>query len=110
VNIDKNGGKLVCFRGLGFFLLPRNLLVPLKALANEFYQSYKPNEKVGKARGKEIVVDAQLFREIFKLLLLEIKVDGFKDIVPLHKFISRLEIRPKPLRMVGKWWMLVTQR
>jgi len=63
--------------------------MPLKALVNEFYQSYKPNEKVGKVRGKEIVVDTQLFHEIFKLPLLEIEVDGFKDIVPLHKFISR---------------------
>jgi hypothetical protein len=42
------------------------------------------------------VVDAQLFHEIFKLPLLEIEVDGFKDIVTLHKFISRLERRPKP--------------
>jgi len=41
--------------------------MPLKALVNEFYQSYKPNEKVGKVRGKEIVVDAQSFHEIFKL-------------------------------------------
>jgi hypothetical protein len=93
-----------------FSILPKNLHVPLKAHVNEFYQSYKPNEKVGKARGKEIVVDAQLFHEIFKLPLLEIEVDGFEDIVPLHKFISRLERRPKPLGMVGRWWMLVTQR
>jgi hypothetical protein len=75
-----------------------------------FTNLYKPNEKVGNARGKEIVVDTQLFHEIFKLPWLEIEVDCFKDTVPLHKFISRLERRPKPLRMVGRWWMLMTPR
>ncbi len=93
-----------------FFLLSKNFPMPLKALVNEFYQSYKPSEKVGKVGGKEIMVDAQLLHEIFKLPLLEIEVDGLKDIVPLHKFISRLERRPKPLQMVGRWWILVTQR
>jgi hypothetical protein len=34
---------------------------------------------VGEVRGKEIVVDAQLFHEILKLPLSEIEVDGFKD-------------------------------
>ncbi len=59
--------------------MSKNLPTPLKPLVNEFCQSYKPNEKVGEVRGKEIVVDAQLLHEILKLPLLEIEVDGFKD-------------------------------
>ncbi len=34
---------------------------------------------MGEVRGKEIVVDAQLFHEILKLPLSKIEVDGFKD-------------------------------
>ncbi len=33
----------------------------------------------GEGRGKEIMVDAQLFHETLKLPLLKIEVDGFKD-------------------------------
>jgi hypothetical protein len=33
-----------------------------------------------------------------------------KMAIPLHKLISRLERKPTPLQMVGRWWRLVTQR
>jgi len=37
-----------------FLFLSKNLLAPLKAHANEFYQSYKPREKVGKVGGRKL--------------------------------------------------------
>jgi hypothetical protein len=56
------------------------MFTPLKTLVNEFYQSdYKPCEKMGKVGDKEIVVDVQLFHDVFKLPLLKIEVDGFKN-------------------------------
>lgn len=69
--------------------MSKNMLTPLKALVNEFYQSdYKPREKMEKVRDKEIMVDAQLFDEVLKLPLLKLMVS--KSIVLLHKLISRL--------------------
>ncbi len=61
-------------------LLSKNMLTPLNALVNEFYQlDYKPREKMEKVRDKEIVVDAQLFDEVLKLPLLKFEIDGFKN-------------------------------
>lgn len=93
-----------------FLLLSNNLLAPLKAHANEFYQSYKPSEKVGNVGGRKLWWIHNYSTRFSSCLCRRLKLMVSKMIVPLHKLTSRLERKPKPLQMVGRWWRLVTQR
>jgi hypothetical protein len=93
-----------------FLLLSKSLPAPLKAHANEFYQSYKPNEKVGKVGGRKLWWMHNYSMRLSSCLCRRLKLMVSKMAIPVHKLISRLERKSKPLQMVGRWWRLVTKR